>query len=151
MLTPRQHARRRLALAGAVLGLVLATAVVLVLALGSPGEMPPATGAATIVPADALAYVHLSTDPSRPAVARARSIAGRFPDWPLLQTAALNRLRAIVGGSNSADFATGIRPWLGKEAGLALIAGPGGSAQSLVVLDVPRRPQAQAFLTRAGC
>ena len=32
------------------------------------GTEPPATGAARVVPANVLAYVHLSTDPSRPAV-----------------------------------------------------------------------------------
>jgi hypothetical protein len=74
-----------------------------------------------IVPADALAYVNLSTDASRPAVERARALAARFPDWPLLAAAALSRLRSIVGGSGGSDFATGIRPWLGNEASLALL------------------------------
>src|SRR6516165_5165048 len=118
--TPRHFLRRRLALAGGILAVVIAAVVVLV--TSGSGPLPPATGAATIVPADALAYVNLSTDPARPAVSDARKLAARFPDWPLLETAALNRLRALVGGSGPADFATAIRPWLGKEAALALIA-----------------------------
>ena len=90
------------------------------------------------MPADALAYVSLSTDPARPAVSQARELAARFPDWPLLRTAALNRLGALVGAGGAADFATGVRPWLGKEAALALIPAADGTTQSLVVLDVAR-------------
>ena len=146
--TPRHFLWRRLALAAGVLAVVIAAVVVLV--TSGAGPVPPATGAATIVPADALAYVNLSTDAARPSVSDARKLAARFPDWPLLETAALNRLRALVGGSGPADFATAIRPWLGKEAALALIAGSGGTAQPLLVLDVARRAPAQAFVRSVG-
>jgi Protein of unknown function (DUF3352) len=146
--TPRHFLRRRLALAGGVLAVVVAVVVVLV--TSGSGPLPPATGAATIVPADALAYVNLSTDPARPAVSDARKLAARFPDWPLLETAALDRLGALVGGSSGSAFAAAARNWLGKEAALALIAGSGGTPQSLVVLDVARRASAQAFVRSAG-
>jgi hypothetical protein len=142
--------RRRLALAAGALTAAVAIALALVLLTGGSGTVPPATGAATIVPADALAYVSLSTDPSRPAVSDARKLAARFPDWPLLEAAAVNRLRSLVGGSSSADFATQVRPWLGKEASLALIAGPNGTAQPLVVLEVAKAARARAFVDRAG-
>jgi len=89
--TPRHFLWRRLALAAGVLAVVIAAVVVLV--TSGAGPVPPATGAATIVPADALAYVNLSTDAARPSVSDARKLAARFPDWPLLETAALNRLR----------------------------------------------------------
>jgi hypothetical protein len=148
--TPRRYLRRRLALAVGVLAAALAIALALVLLTGGSGAVPPATGAATVVPANALAYVSLSTDPGRPAVSDARKMAVRFPDWPLLETAALNRLRSLVAGSSSADFATAIRPWLGKEASLALIAGPNGTAQPLVVLEVAQAARARAFVDRAG-
>jgi hypothetical protein len=144
------HRPRRLALAGGLVA-ALAIAATLVLSLSGSGEAPPATGAATIVPADALAYVNLSTDPSRPAVGRARTLAARFPDRPLLAAASLNRLDSIVGGSSSADFATGIRPWLGNEASLALLpAGATSSTAPLVVLAVARPSRARSFLTGAG-
>ncbi len=133
-----------------MLALLAAAIVALVLVVTGSGEAPPATGAANVVPADALAYVSLSTDRSRPAVSRAGAIAARFPDWPLLQSAALSRMRAIVGDSSSGDFATALRPWLGKQAAVALIAGTSGSPQSLVVLDVALRARAQAFLRGAG-
>ncbi|HET6866828.1 MAG TPA: DUF3352 domain-containing protein [Solirubrobacteraceae bacterium] len=148
--TPKRYIRRRLALAAGVLTGALAIAVALVLLTGGSGPMPPATGAATIVPANALAYVSLSTDPSRPAVSDARRMAARFPDWPLLETAALNRLRSLVAGSSSADFATQIRPWLGKQASIALIGGPNGVAEPLVVLEVAQAARARAFVNHAG-
>jgi hypothetical protein len=137
-------------LAAGVLTAALAIALALVLLIGGSGPVPPATGAATIVPADAIAYVSLSTDPARPAVSDARKMAARFSDWPLLETAALNRLRSLVAGSSGADFAAQIRPWLGKQASIALIAGPNGAAQTLVVLDVAQDARARAFVKRAG-
>jgi hypothetical protein len=148
--TPRHYIRRRLALAAGVLTAAVAIALTLVLLTGGSGVTAPATGAAAVVPANALAYVSLSTDPARPAVADARKLAARFPDWPLLETAALNRLRSVVAGTSSADFATQIRPWLGKQASLALIARPNGTAQTLVVLEVAQAARARAFVQRAG-
>src|SRR5690348_8352759 len=109
--TPRRYLRRRLALAAGVLAAAAAIAVALVLFIGGSGPVPPATGAAAIVPSNALAYVNLSTDPGRPAVADAPKMAARFPDWPLLETAALGRLRGLIAGPSSADFTTGVRPW----------------------------------------
>ncbi len=148
--TQARFHRRRLALAGGLLAAALAVAAALVLILSGSGEAPPATGAAEIVPADALAYVNLSTDPGRPAVGRARALAARFPDWPLLAGAARSRLDSIVGGSSSTDFARDIRPWLGDEASLALVRAPDGSAQALVVLDVSKPTVARSFVTGAG-
>src|SRR5947209_6302701 len=147
---PRRFLRRRLALIAGLLAAAVAIAVAVVLLIGGSGPVPPATGAATVVPADALAYVHLSTDPSRSAVSDARKLAARFPDWPLLETAALNRLRGLVAGPSSADITTAVRPWLGKEIGLALIADQSGGAQPLAVLDVARAAGARSFVSRAG-
>ncbi len=144
----RRVRRRRATLAGAVLSALIA--IFAALNLTGSAEVPPATGAARVVPADVLAYVHLSTDASRPAVGRARALAAHFPDYPIAYADAINRLSAIVGGSSSVDFTTGIRPWLGKEAALALLDTQGASAPSLLVLDVSSRPRAQRFLTRAG-
>ena len=62
----------------------------------------------------------------------------------------INRLTAIVGGSSSTDIATGIRPWLGKEAALALLDTAGASAPSLIVLDVTDQARARRFVTSAG-
>jgi hypothetical protein len=146
----RQFLRRRVAVAGGLLLIVLAVVAAALMVFGS-GVAPPATGAAEVVPADVLAYVHLSTDPGRPAVRRAQTLARRFGGYPLAYAAAINRLTAIVGGgSTKPDFATGIRPWLGREAAFAVLDTRGGSAPSLIVLDVANRGRALRFVTGAG-
>jgi hypothetical protein len=148
--TPATFRRRRVALAGGLVALVTAIAVAVVLVSSGSGDGPPATGAAAMVPADALAYVSLSTDPGRPAVSGAGKLTARFPDWPLLEAAALSRLRPIVGGSSSGDLLTAIRPWLGKEASLALLADQSGAVQPLVVLEVADSARAHTFVKGAG-
>ncbi len=127
-------------------------AAIVVLALASGGEAGPATGAAAVVPGDALLYLHLSTDATRPAVQRAVSIAQRFPDFPLAETALMSRLsRVLTGGaSSSVDFGAQISPWLGKEAAFALLNTATSTAGSLIVLDVRRRARAGAFLDAQG-
>lgn len=147
---PASSRRGRVAVAGAALAAVVAVALAVVLRSGGASEAPPATAAARVVPADALAYVNLSTDTSRPAVSRARALGARFPDWPILATAALNRFDAVVGGSSAVDFSRQIRPWLGNEASLALVPAADGSAQSVVVLAVARRARAHSFVTGEG-
>jgi Protein of unknown function (DUF3352) len=143
-------ARRRRLLALAVLGVVLALASAGWLALDGSGTPPPATGAAQLVPAGVLAYVHLSTDPSRPAVQAARRLASRFPGYPLLYAAVVNRLDGALGGGANVDFDRQIRPWLGKEAALAVLDSSGATATTLLVLGVSDRARAQAFLSSAG-
>jgi hypothetical protein len=147
----RRHFLRRRIIAAAGLCLIVLIGLVAALSVFDSGEVPPATGAAEVVPADVLAYAHLSTDSSRPAVQRAQSLARRFPGYPLAYAAAISRLTAIVGGgSSSADFSTGIRPWLGREAALAVLDTPGASAPSLIVLDVANRARALRFVRGAG-
>jgi Protein of unknown function (DUF3352) len=143
-------ARHRRLVALALLGVLLALAGAGWLAFGGAGTEPPATGAAEVVPADVLAYVHLSTDPSRPAVQAARRLAERFPDYPLLYASVVNRLDAAVGNGTSVNFDRQVRPWLGKEAGLAVLDSSGSTAQTLLVLDVSNRARAKAFLSSAG-
>ena len=142
--------RRRRLLALAVVGVLLALASAGWLVLGGSGTEPPATGAARVVPADVLAYVHLSTDPSRPAVQAARRLASRFPGYPLLYAALVNRVDSALGSGGNVDFDSQVRPWLGKEAALAVLPSTGASAPTLLVLDVANRVRAQAFLSSAG-
>ena len=140
--------RRRGALAAA--GVAVLISIVAVLLLSGSGAVPPATGAAQVVPADVLAYVHLSTDPSRPAVRQAEAVARRFPGYSLAYAAVINRLGAMVGGSSSTDLAAAARGWLGDEAALAVLDTPGVSAPSLLVLDVKHAAPARLFVARAG-
>jgi hypothetical protein len=138
----RQIVRRRAA--AIVAGVAVLVTILVVFLLTESGVVPPATGATQVVPADALAYVHLSTDPGRPAVRQAEALARRFPDYPLAYAAVVDRLGAIVGGSGA------VGPWLGEEAALAMLGTPDGGFSSLVILDVKSAPRARAFVARAG-
>src|ERR1700685_1387780 len=93
--------RRRRAALGLAILVVLAVIVVLaLLSGGGSSEGPaPASGAATVVPADALLYVHLSTDGGRPATQSALALAEKFPGFPLLAA----RLGRTLGGSGGSS------------------------------------------------
>jgi hypothetical protein len=135
--------------------LVLAAAIVVaivVLAVATSGEPAPASGAVALVPGDALLYVHVSTDTSRPAVQRALAMAERFPDFPLGVAAIETRLARILSGGTSStlDFGSQVRPWLGKEAALALLNTTTSTAGTLVVLDVRNHARARAFIEGEG-
>src|SRR4029450_10025707 len=106
-------------------------------------DKPPPNASARVVPADALLYVHLSTDPDREAVQRALDLAGRFPSSPRLRNSILGRLSAAASG---VSFQRDVRPWLGDEAALALLNAPGATAGSLVILAVSDRRKAEGFL-----
>src|SRR5256885_2295677 len=122
--------------AGGAVALLLAIVIVAVVAITVSGEPPPATGAATLVPSDALAYVNLSIDSSRPAVKRAMTLASKLPSYPLLRAAIQSRLSGLTAQNGSIDFSRDIRPWLGGEAAIALLNTPSSTAGSLIVLDV---------------
>lgn len=123
----------------------MVTAVVVALLSGG-GSDPPASRAATVVPADALVYLHISTDQDRDAVKRALHLSRRFPGFQTLRDRLLRRLSA---SGRQVDFKREIRPWLGKEAALALLNSNGSTAGSLIVLGVRDRGKAQGFLARA--
>jgi uncharacterized protein DUF3352 len=137
-----------------VLAVVIAVLVAVIVADSGAGADAPATGAAAVVPSDALAYLHVSTDSGRPAVKRALALAERFPDFPLLREGLLVRLSSITSSSGTIpgaiDFSSDIRPWLGKEAALALLNTTTSSPASLIVLDVTDLTRARRFLTRFG-
>jgi len=138
--------RRRLALASGLVLLLLALAL---LALGLlRGGNGPAEGAAKLVPADALAYVHLSTDEGRAATRRAGALARRFPSYGRLRDRLLSSVHLSAPGQGAA-LARDVRPWIGKEAALALVP-LGERAVALTVLDVRSRESARRFLTRFG-
>lgn len=136
--------------------LLLAAAIVLgvvSLALAVSHEPPPpATGAARVVPSDALLYVHVSTDPGRGPVKQALAVARRLPDFPFGEAVVLDRLDAILTGASgrSVDFSTQVRPWLGREAAFALLNTTTSTAGSLIVLDVRDGRRAHAFVEGSG-
>ncbi len=139
--------RRALGLAVAAVAAIAVLGLAIALE-GSTGG--PATGAAALVPADALAYVNVSLDRGRQAVGQSLALGRRFPDFPLAGATAISRLIAIVGGGSSVDFASRIEPWLGNEAALALLDTTTSTAGSLIVLDVSNESRARAFVRSAG-
>jgi hypothetical protein len=147
--------RRRAAVASRLPGrragaLVSALAAAAAIAGCGSGTSGPATEAAKVVPADALAYVNLSLDSGRPAVAQALKLARGFPDYGLGVAALQTRLGLLAGGPSPGASGQSVKPWLGKEAALALLSTPTATAASLLVLGVRDRGQARSFLTRSG-
>ncbi len=131
------------------LAVVMLAAAIAIASITGSGPAPPASGAAAVVPADALAYVHLSTDSRRVPVQQALALGRRFPDFPLASASVITRMMAILSGGRSTDFGS-VRSWLGREAALAVLAGPSATADSLIVLDVRNPAGAQAFVAHAG-
>jgi Protein of unknown function (DUF3352) len=124
--------RQRLVLA---VGGGVAAALVLFLAIPAlPCAFPggeacaPDDDAEQIVPADSLAYVHVTVDPEDDQYAAARRLAG---DMPLLARQiigpALSQLPGPEGGLT--PFEERVTPWLGDEVAVALLPGPGPGEQ----------------------
>jgi hypothetical protein len=148
--SPRTYRRRRRVATGLALAIVALAIALPAILLGSGGSSAPATGAAALVPADALAYAHLSTDSGRPPVSQATALEHRLPELTALANSLSGRLTAILGGGSQLDYARDIKPWLGTEAALALLDTTSSTAGSLIVLDVRDASKARALLARAG-
>ncbi len=145
--------RTRPVLAAVAAGVAAAAVVVALVVLPGSTE-PPATGAAGVVPGDALAYVHFSTDHARPAVRAALRLGARFPTFPLLSGLVTSRLTALLAGSggssSSLNYQHDVRPWLGREVAIAFLNTTTSTAGSEIVLDVRKPAAAHRFLARAG-
>jgi len=118
----------------------LALAGGIVCARGGDASAPP-DDAARLVPADALAYLHVSTDPDRAADRRLVQLAGALPT--------IGRLRDQVTAAISAqafDIGRDVRPWLGDELAYAAVS----PADSVVLAEVADRPRAEALVARVG-
>ncbi len=123
---------RRLA---ALIGVLALAALAVGLLAGRGGgaaaaDRPPATATLQLVPARALVAVHIATDRSRDAAARAGRLLRRLPSWPRLQASILRRLDAPGCGID-------MRRDPGHEAVFALLPGRGGVASPLLVTDAP--------------
>jgi hypothetical protein len=131
---------RRRALVAAAAVVVVAAAAGFLLLRGPSG---PVDTAGKLVPGDALVYVHVSTDPDR---AEDRRLLGQLQKFP-----SFARIRARLESSIGAfEFERDVRPWLGKEAAVALLDSGGPAANVLLLLAVADEPKAQGQLTRAA-
>ncbi len=116
----------------------LALAAVLVCARG---DGDPADAAARLVPASALVYVHLSTDPGREPDSRLARFASALP--------AIERLRDRIAAAVSPrafDLERDVRPWLGAELAYCAVS----PTDSVVLAAVADRPKAEALVARIG-
>lgn len=133
--------------------LVLAGAIVLLVAIlaiavhDAASQAGPGGEAARLVPASALAFVRLSTDPDDPAARRLQRLAPRIPGYLALRDAALS---AVSPAPGAFDPRRDVRPWLGDEAAVALVDVGGGRFGSLVLAQVRSRPRAEALLQRVA-
>jgi hypothetical protein len=142
----------RLVAAVGALVIVLVAAAVAVprLPCGFPGgdSCPPADDAEHLVPADALAYVHVNLDQDGDQYDRAARIADVLP---LLSGQLVGRALAQVPGPDggSADFDQDLRPWLGDEAALAVV-GSGATAERVDLLEADDEQRAAEFAEAIG-
>jgi hypothetical protein len=116
--------------AGALVVLVVALVLMLSGGDGATKGAPPASAAAELVPADALVYVHLSTDRDRAETGAAAKLANAFPSWPKFRDAVVTRLQAPGCDLAAKALKTA------DEAALAIFdTGGGARANSLVLVD----------------
>jgi hypothetical protein len=126
--------RRRALILAAVVVLVVAVAAV---ALGGGSDpTPPAAQATRLVPADALVYLHLSTDGKREGTAAAKRLAERFPGYEPARRSLVRRLSAPGCKVDAGALKDG------REAALALVDTGGGNAGSLIYVDTGNTTQA---------
>ncbi len=133
-----------LVLAGSVGLLVAILAIAVADATSRPG---PGGAAAGLVPASALAFVRLSSDPEGSAARRLLALAPRIPGYLSLRDAALT---AVSPAPGAFDPRRDVRPWLGDEAAVALVDVGGGRFGSIVLAQVRSRPGAEALLQRVA-
>ena len=125
----------------AVLAAVAAVALVAGLVCARGGAEGPPDAAAALVPAGALAYVHLSTDRERAADVRLARLAGALPPIGRLR----ERLAAGIA-PRAFDVERDVLPWLGDELAYAAVS----PADSVVLAAVADRPKAEALVARIG-
>ena len=101
----------------------------------------------TLVPASALAFARLDTDPADPAARRLDRLAPKLPGYSAARDAAL---KAVSPAAGAFDLQRDVRPWLGDEAAAALVDLGGGRFGSLVIASVRDEPKAEALLQRVG-
>jgi hypothetical protein len=126
------RARRRAAAAALALIALLALVAGVLAGRAGPGssDAAPATRTLALVPAGALAAVHVSTDAERRAVVQAAGLADRLPGWPGLRRDLVRRLQAPGCGLD-------LRRRPGAETTLALLPAGRGASTSLLLTDAP--------------
>jgi uncharacterized protein DUF3352 len=138
--------RARFTLNRILIAIVLIAALLAVLSLVQDDGSSHTDHAKALVPTNALLYAHLEVDRKSSQWSNAGRILAKLPALAQLRDQALGGLAA---GRTPSELATQLQPWLGDEAGLALLAN-GRRANSLVLLKVGDLQRAKSFLAGAG-
>jgi len=147
-----QRWRLRGAVAGGAIALIAlaAFAVVPNLPCGAPGgdDCAPDDDALALIPADALAYVHLNIGTESEQAEDAATVAERTP---LLTEQLLARaVPFFLGGAGEApNFAKDIEPWFGGEIAIAVVPGESGT-QQVQLLEVEDAKGAREYESTIG-
>jgi hypothetical protein len=148
--TPAVKSLRRRWTAVVVLLAALVVAGVAVAMSGGSGSPVTASGTTAVIPGDALAYVGVSLDRGSPAVRQALTVANRLPNFALGGGSLLGRFDEVLAGGRAVDYSSQVAPWIGHDAGLALLNTTTSTAGSLVIAEVSHRAAAQRFLRAEG-
>jgi hypothetical protein len=142
------YTRRRVV---AALGLVAVIALIAFVAVPAlpcqaPGgdSCPPADDAIHLVPADAIAYLHVNVDPDTDQFEAGQKVAARLPR---LTQQAIGGLLADLPGPNGGppDFSRDVRPWFGGEAAIALVPRGATTAEEIQLLEAADQDGARKF------
>jgi hypothetical protein len=135
-------AKRRVAVVAAGLLAVAAVVVILVLALGGGDDGGPAS----LVPADALAYVEVDTNPGSQASQSAHRISRALP---MLSAQVVGRLGAGLPAIREAGIGSGGHPagWLGDQVAVAVPSG-GFPPVPVELLSVANEKGAEDFASK---
>jgi uncharacterized protein DUF3352 len=139
---PASTGRRRILALAALGAAVIVVVALIVLLTGSDGDGGRSDTAAKLVPPDAQLYMHAQIDEESDQWRDGQRLVIRLPSLRRLLEEQLARLGT---GASPVELQARIRPWLGKEAALALLPGR-QEATSLILLSVRDRAGAQSFL-----
>ena len=129
---------------------MVALVVVPNLPCGAPGgdECAPDDDAQALVPADALAYVHVNIEAGTDQAEQAADVAARTP---LLTQQVLGQIEPfLLGGAGETPvFSEDIEPWFGGEIAIAVVPG-GAGTQQVQMLEVTDEKGAREYESSIG-
>jgi hypothetical protein len=109
--------------------------------------------AATLVPADAIAYANIYLQPSSSQQMRLGALLGRLPGFEDTSTIdeKIDEIAQNLLSTAGVDYRADIRPWLGNQASIAVLPASADGAQPTTVafLAVTEESEARAALARA--
>lgn len=109
--------------------------------------------AATLVPADAIAYANVYLQPSTSQQTRLGALLGRLPGFEDSSNIdeKIDEIAQNLLSTAGVDYRADVRPWLGNQASIALLPAvdEGGQPTAVAFLAVTDESEARAALSRA--